>query len=92
MGRTKTTISGHHGAFDAEAALFWILAGIIMLIAFGDALTVLAAAFAIVAAISWIIRKVERRSDRSDSALASVTRLRPELMGQAEFDRPSRVA
>ncbi len=74
------TIGGHH-TYDAEAVAFWIFAGIIMLIAFGEALAVLAVVFAIVAAISWIYREVERRFERNDEAAAPVTPLRPELTG-----------
>jgi hypothetical protein len=92
MRHIKTTISGHRGAFDAEAVLFWIFAGIILVIAFGDALTVLAVALAIIAAISWIIGKVEHRMETSDPALAPVTHLRAELTGHAELGRPSRAA
>jgi hypothetical protein len=92
MRHIKTTLSGHRGAFDAEAVLFWIFAGIIMVIAFGDALTVLAVALVIIAAISWIIEKVEHRMETSDPALAPVTHLRAELTGHAELERPSRAA
>jgi hypothetical protein len=92
MRHIKTTISGHHGAFGAEAVLFWTFAGVIMVIAFGDALTILAVALAIMAAISWIIGKVEHRMETRDAALAPVTHLRPELTGQPELERPSRAA
>jgi hypothetical protein len=44
----QTTISGQHGTHLPIAEALWILAGIILLIAFGDALTLLALAFAIV--------------------------------------------
>jgi len=43
--RHATTINGHHGNHYVEAAAFWILAGLIVLIAFGDFLTLLAGAF-----------------------------------------------
>ena len=92
MRHITTTISGRHGTHDAEAAVFWIFAGIIMVIAFGDALTILAVALAIMAAISWIIGKVEHRMETRDAALAPVTHLRPELTGHAELERPSRAA
>jgi hypothetical protein len=77
-----TTTSGHHGTRDAEAVVFWIFAVIIMLIAFGEALTVLAAAVAIVTVISWIYRQVEQRLQRSHAEVAPVAYLRPELTGQ----------
>lgn len=75
-------ISGNRGAHDWEAVAFWIFAGIIMVIAFGEALVVLAAVFVIVAAISWIFSKVERRFERSDVEIARVTHLRPALLGE----------
>ena len=77
-----TTNSGHRGAYDAEAAVFWIFAGIIVVIAFGDALAVLGIAIAIATVIAWISSKVERRLDISDEAMAPVAHLRPQLTGQ----------
>jgi hypothetical protein len=59
------------------------------LIAIADALAVLAAAIAIVTAISWIYRKVEHRSERRGALMAPVTRLRPELTGQHDFENTS---
>jgi len=74
--RHTTTINGHHGNHYVEAAAFWILAGLIVLIAFGDFLTLLAGAFAIATAIMWIYRAVERRLERkSDVDMASVSHL-----------------
>lgn len=77
------TIGAHRDAHDVGAVAFWIFGGIIMVIAFGEALAVLAAVFAIVVAISWIYRKVERRFERNDEAATPVTPLRPELTGQS---------
>ena len=48
MRHITTTIGGHRSTHNAEAAVFWIFAGVIVLIAIGDALAVLAAAIAIV--------------------------------------------
>ena len=87
MRHITTTTSGHHGTRDSEAALFWIFAGLIMVIAFGDAVAVLAVAVAIVTAVAWIYRKVERRLERNDAHTAPVTHLRPELTGR--HDRSS---
>jgi hypothetical protein len=84
MRHLTTTISGHHGTRDAEALVFWIFAGIIMFIAFGDALSVLAVAFAIVTAISWTYREVEHRLERNHAEMAPVTHLRPELTRQRD--------
>jgi hypothetical protein len=83
------TISGYRGAHDAEAALFWIFAGIIVLIAFGDVLTLLGVAFAIVTAAWWISRRVEHRVARHDAEMASVTHLRPALTGQRDLKKTS---
>ncbi len=57
----------------------WIAAGIIMLLAFGDALVLLALALAIAAMTTawWTYRKVQQRELASDAGLAPVTRLRP---------------
>lgn len=82
------TIGGHNGTHDVEAIAFWVFGGIIMLIAFGEALAVLAGVFAVVAAISWIYRKVERRFERNggrDAIVpAPVTPLRLELTGHGD--------
>ena len=84
MRHTTSTISGHRGAFDAEAALFWIFAGIIVVIAFGDVLTLLAVSFAIMTTAWWIYRKAEHRAERSDAQLAPVTHLRPAWTGHRD--------
>ena len=81
MRHIANAISGHHGAHGLGAALFWIFAGIIISIAFGDALAVLAVAIA----ISWMYRIVGHRSHRTDVAMAPVTRLRPEWPGQRDL-------
>ncbi len=80
----QVTIGAHRDTHDVEAVAFWIFGGIIMLIAFGEALAVLAGVFAIVVVISWIYRKVERRFERNDEAAAPVTPLRPELTGHGD--------
>lgn len=79
------TIGAHRDTHDAEAVAFWIFAGLIMVIAFGEALAVLAVVFAIVAATSWTYRKVERRFVRHDVELAPVTVLRPALTGAGDL-------
>ncbi len=78
------TIGAHGDTHDAEAVAFWIFGAIIMVIAFGEALAVLAATVALVAAASWIYRTVERRVARHGVELAPVTRLRAELTGHRE--------
>jgi ABC-type bacteriocin/lantibiotic exporter with double-glycine peptidase domain len=73
----RQTISGRDARYPIAETL-WILAGIILILAYGDALVLLALASAIVAMTTawWIHRKVQRRSERSDAKLASVTHLR----------------
>jgi hypothetical protein len=84
-----TIISGRHGSHHAVAAAFWILAGIIVVIAFADALTVLAVASAIVTTVWWIYREVEHRVDRNDAQMAPVTHLRPAVTGQRDLKKTS---
>jgi hypothetical protein len=89
MRHITTTISGHHDIHGVGAAAFWIFAGIITAIAFGDALAVLAVAIAIL----WTYRKVGHRLERTDAEMAPVTRLRPELTGQRDLkDTPARAS
>lgn len=83
---TETTSSGQHGTHLPIAEALWILAGIILLIAFGDALVLLVLAFAVVAMTTawWIYRKVEQRAGRNDAELAPVTHLRPAWTGHRD--------
>jgi hypothetical protein len=82
----ETTSSGQHGTHLPIAEALWILAGIILLIAFGDALVLLVLAFAVVAMTTawWIYRKVEQRAGRNDAVLAPVTHLRPAWTGHRD--------
>jgi hypothetical protein len=89
MGHITSTISGHRGTHDVEAALFWIFGGLILVIAFGDAVAVLAVAVAIVTAVAWIYRTVEHRLERNGAHAAPVTHLRPELTGEYDAKRTS---
>lgn len=59
------TISGRHGARRMVATAFWIVVGIVAVIAFGDILTLLAVALAIVTTAWWIRRAVEHRVERN---------------------------
>jgi hypothetical protein len=87
------TISGHHGTHHTVAAAFWIVAGIIAVIAFGDALALLGVALAIVTTARWIYREVEHRMERndaeSDAELARETHLRPALTVQHDLKKTS---
>ena len=87
--RHTTTINGHHGNHYVEAAAFWILAGLIVLIAFGDFLTLLVGAFAIATAITWIYRAVERRWESTHAEMASVSHLRSALTGPRDLQETS---
>jgi hypothetical protein len=84
-----TTISEHHGTHHTVAAAFWILAGIIVVIAFGDALALSAVAFAMVTTVWWIYHEVEHRVQRNDAGLAPVTHLRPALTGRSDLKKTS---
>jgi hypothetical protein len=88
-----TTISGHHGTHHTVAAAFWIVAGIIAVIAFGDAFALLAGALAIVTMARWIYREVEHRVERNDvgseADLARETHLRPALTIQHDLKKTS---
>jgi hypothetical protein len=88
MPRITTAISGHKAIHHAEGTLFWIFAGIIIVIAFGDVLTVVAGAIAILTMISWIYREVERRRE-SRAEMAPVAHIRPELTGECGPKRTS---
>jgi hypothetical protein len=81
MWHITTAISGHHDTHSVGAAVFFICAGIIIAIAFGDALAVLTVAIA----IWWMYRKVEHRLESTNAEMAPVTRLRPELTGQRDL-------
>jgi uncharacterized membrane protein len=70
----------------------WVLAGIIMLMAFGDALIVLLVVLAAAAmgVTWWIYRNVERGAEGDDAALAPVTQLRPGVTHGPSADAPRR--
>jgi hypothetical protein len=72
----QTTISEHRGNPIGEAV--WIVAGIIVVMAFGDVFVVLALALAIAAmtATWWVHRTAGQHEQRNDAQLASVTQLR----------------
>jgi hypothetical protein len=63
------TISEHGGARQRHtiAAAFWVVVGIFAVIVFGDALTLLAFALAIVTAAWWIFREVKHRVKSIDA-------------------------
>lgn len=87
MRQTIITPATHHPIGEAV----WIVAGIIVMFAFGDALTLLALALVIVTMTTawWIDRKVEHRVQRSDAEWASATHLRPALTVQPGREKTS---
>jgi hypothetical protein len=82
-------VNEHRGPDFAEIALFWILAGILLVLAFGDFLTLLAGFFAVAIPISWVYRAVERRLERNDAEMAPVSHLRPALTSQSDLKKTS---
>jgi hypothetical protein len=78
VGRHDT----HHSFADAlwnwRGEALWVLAGVILMLAFGDAFIVLALAVAIVAvAVTWLtLHNVENRVERNGAETASVSHLR----------------
>ena len=70
-----TTIDQHQVTRNLAAA-FWLVAGVTVLIASGDALAVLVAAVAIVVVVWEMTRAIEHRV-RNRAQLAAVTQLRP---------------
>jgi hypothetical protein len=85
----RHTISGHQGTRHTVAGALWIVAGIIAVIAFGDALTLLVIALVIVKTGRWLYRQAEHRVERDDAEMAPVTYLRPALTGQRDPKKTS---
>ena len=82
-------ISGHHVAQHRVAAAFWIIAGIIAVIVFGDVLTLMAIALAIVTVARWIFLEAEHRVERDDAGVAPVIHLRPALTSHRDLKKTS---
>jgi hypothetical protein len=82
----QTTISGHPNTHHPIGEMVLLLAGIIVLIAFGDAFALVIAA-AVIATLVWgMIREIEHRV-RNRRELAPVTQLRPALAGQRDLKK-----
>lgn len=81
------TISGQSPVGEAV----WIVAGVIIMFAFGDAFVLSALAFGIVTMTgAWFThRQAERRAERSVAETASVTHLRPDLTTQRHLKKTS---
>jgi hypothetical protein len=82
----QTIISAHRANRYPVGEAVWLVAGIIVMLAFGDAFILSALAFAIAAmtAAWWAHRKAEHRAQRTAAELAPVTHLRPASTGQHE--------
>ena len=78
-----TTANRHPGTHNV-AAVFWLLAGIIVLIATGDAFALVTAAAVIVTAVWWMIREIEHRVRNHRAELATVIHLRPASTSQRQ--------
>jgi hypothetical protein len=65
----EITISDHHGVRHRHtmAAAFWIVVGIVAVVAVGDTLALLALVLAIFATAWWICREVEHRVTSNDA-------------------------
>jgi len=76
--------NGYNDSHFPFGEAVWISAGIIMVLAFGDVLVLLALALAIAGmTTAWLTyRKVQHREQSNGADLASVTRLRPASTGQ----------
>jgi predicted PurR-regulated permease PerM len=70
----QTTITEQHGSRYPIAETLWVLAGVILMLVFGDALALLVIALAVVAmaAAWWIHRSVEHRVGSMRHALAVI--------------------
>jgi Flp pilus assembly protein TadB len=86
-----TTMTEHHRDHHTVAAAFWIIAGIIAVIALGDAFVLLAIALATVTTVRWLYRerhRFARNAARNDAEMAPVTQLRPALTRQPDPTSP----
>jgi hypothetical protein len=83
------TITEHHESSYPIAEALWVLAGIILLLALGDILILLALTVAIVAmaTVWWAHRTVEHRAQGNGAEVASVTHLRPASTGHRDLKR-----
>lgn len=88
------TITGHHEARYPVAAALWIVAGVMLLLAVGDVVILLALAVTAVGmAITWSAhRTVVHRGQRNDVEVASVTQLRSAATGHRDLKKFSALA
>jgi hypothetical protein len=87
----QTNSNGYNDSHFPFGEAVWISAGIIMVLAFGDVLVLLALALAIAGmTTAWLsYRKVQHRGQSNGAGLAPVTRLRPASTGQSDLKKTS---
>ena len=76
--------TNRHRATHNVAEAFWLLAGIVVLIASADAIAVLAAAALIITAVWWMVREIVHRV-RNHAERAPVVQLRPALTDRRDL-------
>ncbi len=86
--QTTTQNRSNH---PAVAPVFWLVVGVIVLIASGDAFALIVAATAIVTLIWAMVGSIQRRV-RNRARLASVTHLRPPTVARTESSAGARAA
>jgi hypothetical protein len=89
---SQTIIDGHRGSGHPIGEAVWILAGIVVLMAFGDELVILSLALAIAAMTTawWIHHRVGHRAQTTDAEFAPVTHFRPRDVIKASAHASSR--
>ena len=87
----QTNSNGYNDSRFPLGEAAWISAGIIMVLAFGDVLVLLALALAIAAMTTawWTYRKAQRGGPSNSAGLASVTQLRPASTGLRDLKKTS---
>jgi hypothetical protein len=82
---SKSSINRHDHSHHTAVAGFWLFAGMVALVAFGDVVAVLALALAIVTLVLWAFREAEHRVQKDTVEVAPVTPLRPTSAGQSHL-------
>ena len=87
----QTNSNGYNDSHFPIGEAVWVSAGIILVLAFGDVLVLLALAAAIAAITTawWTYRKAQRGGQRNGAGLASVTQLRSASTGQRDLKKTS---
>jgi hypothetical protein len=82
---SKSSINRRGHSHHTAVAGFWLFAGMVALVAFGDVVAVLAVALAIVTVVLWTLREVEHRMQQDVAEVAPVTPLRLTSAGQSHL-------